>query len=248
MIKTLIVDDVKANRDSLEILINKFCPSLSLVGKAGNIKRAEELIRQEKPGLVFLDIEMPGGNGFELLENLKEITFEVIFVTAYDKYAVKAFKFCAIDYLLKPINITELKAAINKVTSAEQTISGVDLKAFIENFKNVSSDIEKIAISSHQGLDFVEIADLIRCEADGKYTKCILTNDKSIMSSKNLKEFELTLPKNQFYRIHHSHLVNMSHIKNYVKQEGGYLVMSNDEKIGISQRKKEDFLKQLSKI
>lgn len=248
MIKSAIVDDTKANRDTLEVLIEKYCPELKIVGKAANIQEAEIVLETQQPELVFLDIEMPGGTGFDLLERLDIVNFDIIFVTAYDKYAIRAFKFSAIDYLLKPINIRDLIHAVHKVTTKERFYSGNDLKEIIKNMRSGSSDNKKIAIASLQGLDFVPIDSLIRCEADGKYTLCILENGKRILSSKNLKEFEIILSEENFYRVHHSHLINMGHIKHYAKQDGGYLVMINDDEIGIAQRKKEDFLKQLNRI
>ena len=248
MTKAVIIDDTKANRDTLEVLIEKYCPELKIVGKAANIEEAELVLENKQPELVFLDIEMAGGTGFDLLERLDEINFDVIFVTAYDKYAIRAFKFSAIDYLLKPINIRDLIHAVNKVTTKERFYSGNDLKEVIRNMQGATSENKKLAIASHQGLDFVPIQNLIRCEADGKYTLCVLKNGKRILSSKNLKEFETILSGENFYRVHHSHLINMGHIKHYVKQDGGCLIMINDDKIGIAQRKKEDFLKQLNKI
>ncbi|NRA11459.1 MAG: response regulator transcription factor, partial [Crocinitomicaceae bacterium] len=172
----------------------------------------------------------------------------VIFVTAYDKYAIRAFQFSAIDYLLKPINIKDLIHAVYKITSKERLYSGDELKEVIKNLKGGTSENVKLAIASVQGLDFVPIKNLIRCEADGKYTLCVLDDGKRILSSKNLKEFETILSQENFYRVHHSHLINMMHIKQYEKQSGGHLIMINDDKVPISQRKKEDFLKQLNKI
>ncbi|PCI97350.1 MAG: DNA-binding response regulator [Flavobacteriales bacterium] len=248
MIKAVIVDDTKANRDTLEVLIKKYCPELKIVGTASNIQDAEVMIETQQPKLVFLDIEMPGGTGFDLLERLDIINFEVIFVTAYDKYAIRAFQFSAIDYLLKPINIKDLIHAVHKITSKERLYSGEELKEVVRNMKGGTSENKKLAIASVQGLDFVPIKNLIRCEADGKYTLCVLEDGKRILSSKNLKEFETILSEENFYRVHHSHLINMTHIKRYAKQDGGHLVMINDDKIGISQRKKEDFLKRLNKV
>ncbi len=245
-LKTLIVDDVKMNRDSLELLLKKYCTQVEVIGQANSIQKAQKIIEAEKIDLLFLDIEMPTGSGFELLARLKERNFDVIFVTAYDRYALKAFKVNALDYILKPIDIDELVKSVEKISVGKSNeIDNSRIEELFNSINFTQSD-NRFAISTLSGLEFVEIDDLIHCEADGKYTNCVFINGKKILSSKNLKEFETKLKSHQFIRVHHSHLINLKHVMSYVKEDGGYLLMSNNDHISISQRKKEDFLKAIN--
>ena len=249
MINAVIIDDEELGRTMLYNMLNKYCKSVNVVGQASSAKEGLELINKVSPGLVFLDIEMPGGSGFDLLEKTMDKNFEIIFTTAYNQYAVKAFKFNAIDYLLKPINIEELVASVNKVTdSALNTNVKSSIKNLLENYNSPNSKTNKIALPTQDGLEFVEIKDIIRCEADGKYTFCFLSSGKRLHSTRGLKDFEEQLNSYNFHRIHHAHFVNLDDIKNYFKGDGGYVLMSNGDNVTVSKRKKESFLKQLNKI
>lgn len=249
MINTVIIDDEELSRTVLNNLITKYCPQLTVVGLASSASTGLALINKASPDLVFLDIEMPGGSGFDLLKKIVDKNFALIFTTAYDQYALKAFKFCAVDYLLKPIDIEELMEATKKVENVKVN-SGFkeSIKNLLENYNAPNSKTNKIALPTLNGLEFVEIKDIIRCEADGKYTNCFLSSGKKLYSSKGLKDFEEQLSSYNFCRIHHAHLVNLDHIKNYFKGDGGYVLMSNGDNVMVSKRKKEDFLKQLNKI
>jgi two-component system LytT family response regulator len=247
MINTVIVDDEKKGRDLLQILLREHCPFINVVGVADDISKALELINLLNPELIFLDIQMPGGSGFDLLEKLGERKINVIFVTAYHEHAIKAFKFSALDYLLKPIDEEELVKAVKK---AEALIGKAPAPKEAEVLKanyNAGGN-GRLALSTSQGLVFVEIKDIERCEASGKYTTCFLVNTKEIIVTKNLKEFEDVLSEYNFIRIHHSHLINLEYIQQYHKGRGGYITMKSGSSITVSQRKKDEFLKRLNKI
>ncbi|MBS1765234.1 MAG: response regulator transcription factor [Bacteroidetes bacterium] len=248
MLQTLIVDDEKRGRELLKMILTTNCPEVKIIGEAANIKEAQQLIVQHEPDLVLLDIEMPGGSGFDLLTKFDEINFEIIFITAFDKYAIKAIKFSAMDYILKPVDEEELVKAIKR---AEENYNRKSNKERAGNLvSNAQKPVphQKIGLTSGEGLEFIEIKNILRCEADGKYTSVFLTDGKKLLVSKNLKEFEDLLTENNFFRIHHSHLVNLDYIKKYQSGRGGYVVMSDGSTITVSQRKKDDFLSSLKKI
>jgi len=247
MINTVIVDDEKKGRDLLQILLREHCPAVNVVGVAEDISKALDLINLLNPDLIFLDIQMPGGSGFDLLEKIGERKIHVIFVSAYHEHAIKAFKFSALDYLLKPVDEEELIKAVKKaetLTAKPQTSKEPELpKAGSGSGKN-----NRLALSTNLGLVFVEIKDIERCEAAGKYTVCYLADGKEIIVTKNLKEFEDVLSDYNFIRVHHSHLINLEYIRQYHKGRGGYIMMKSGSTITVSQRKKDEFLKRLNKI
>jgi len=247
MINTVIVDDEKKGRELLQILLREHCPMVNVVGVAEDITKALDLINLLNPDLIFLDIQMPGGSGFDLLEKLGERRINVIFVSAYHEHAIKAFKFSALDYLLKPVDEEELVKAVKK---AEAQITKAPVSKETEPAKtgHASGANSRLALSTNLGLVFVEIKDIERCEAAGKYTTCFLANGKEIIVTKNLKEFEDVLSDYNFIRVHHSHLINLEYIQQYHKGRGGYIMMKSGSTITVSQRKKDEFLKRLNKI
>jgi two-component system, LytTR family, response regulator len=249
MIKALIIDDEKKARETIRNMVNLYCSNLEIVGEAEEIKTAEQLIGSLKPDLVFLDIKMPNGSGFDLLTRLGNVDFRVIFITAYAEYAIKAFKFSAIDYILKPINPDELIASVNKVqTLAEKESLNERLEAFISNMAGISRDIKKIVLKTSDSIHVINVRDIIRCEADGNYTCFYLINDKKILVSNTLKEYDEMLAPYRFFRTHQSHLVNIDHIERYEKKSGGFLVMKDRSEVPVSVRKKEVLLSFLDKI
>ncbi len=250
MITAVIVDDEELGRNVLKNLIKKYIPSVQVVGEAASVKEAKKVIADAIPSLVFLDIEMPGGSGFDLLEQIEDPPFSVIFTSAYNQYAVKAFKYSAVDYLLKPIHIDELTAAVKKLSTPD---TKKDMRAALQHFmeslnQGGVSKSNKVALPTLDGLIFIDISNIIRCEADGKYTYCYVSNGKKHHSTRSLLDFEDQLSNRGFCRIHHAHLVNLDHIKNYVKGVGGYVVMSNGDTVVVSKRKKEEFIKRSKKI
>lgn len=250
MMKAIIIDDEELGRTVLKNLVQKYCREISIVGEASNIKEAKKVILETNPALIFLDIEMQGGSGFDLLEQMKGSDFSVIFTTAYNQYAVKAFRYSAVDYILKPINIDELLAAVKKVVNpTNKKVMQSSLDHFMDSHTNQGvSKNNKLALPTQEGLVFVDINDILRCEADGKYTHCFIMGGKKLYSTRSLKDFEEQLAPRGFCRIHHAHLVNLNHIKNYVKGDGGQVLMANGDSVIVSKRKKEEFLNRLNKI
>ncbi|MCE3277889.1 MAG: Sensory transduction protein LytT [Bacteroidetes bacterium] len=248
MINAIIVDDEKNGRILLQLLLKQYCPNVNVIETASSVEQALELINKLNPDLLFLDIELTNGSGFDILNEIENPDFSVIFVTAYDKYAVKAFKFSAIDYLLKPVDEEELIRAVKQAEKHKKENQYPSIEALSKNYNTLKYDSGKLALTTQTGLVFIEIKDLIRCEADGKYTNCYLVNGSKIVVSRNLKEFEDFLSEHNFIRIHNSHLVNMGFIKQYYSGRGGYVLMSDGSTVDVSQRKKEEFLKRLNKI
>src|SRR5436190_1171499 len=243
MINAVIIDDEPKNVRVLKNMLNEFCPEVSLLGEANDSNEGKELIQRKKPELVFLDIEMPYGNGFDLLNALMPIDFEVIFVTAFDKYMLQALKYSALDYLLKPVNIAELKAAVKHAeTRIKKNSINQQLTVLLENFKKHEPGLKKIAIPTADGFDFILIEDIVRCEAQGPYTRIFTKDSKKILVSKPLKEYESLLPDNIFLRIHNSHLVNLNFIKKYNRGRGGYIEMDDGTTLEVATRRKDEFL------
>lgn len=239
MTTAIIVDDKPANISTLEILLRDYCPAIEIIATATNIELAFEIIRQKRPAIIFLDIEMTGGNGFDLLRQFNPPFFETIFTTAYDQYAVRAFRENALDYLLKPIDIDALQQAVQK---AEQHIH---LKQTRDSLTTVlqratSSSNDKIALPIQEGYLFVEHRDVVRCEASGSYSYFHMVNGEKIMVSLNLRECEDLLPPVRFFRVHRSHIVNLKYVRKYAR--GGSAQLLDGTEVTIAANKKEDFL------
>ena len=249
MIQALIIDDEADGRDTLKMAIEKYCPEVSIQGIYETPEAGLAAIRSLKPDLVFLDVQMPHMSGFDLLQQLLPLTFEVIFVTAHDQYAIKAIRFSALDYLLKPVDIDDLMHAVKKVQERLQhKNSAFQYQSVLNNIQYRSGKIEKLAVPSFEGIDFFNTDDIIYCQADGNYTTLFLKNKQSKLISRNLKDFESLLVESGFCRVHHSSLINMKHIQKYVKGEGGYVILTDNYHVDISRRKKEEFLKLLDKL
>lgn len=244
--KAILVDDENGSRESLALLLEKYCPQVQVLAKADSMTSALTAVQKYEPELVFLDIEMPNGSGFDLLEKIKDIDFDVVFITAYDHYAIRAIKFSAVDYLLKPVDPEDLKNAVNRVE--EKRLSkkslGDKYKTLLSNVKS-ETKLKKVAIPDGDGLVFINLTDIIRCDSDGNYTYFILNNGKKIMSSRTLGEYEEMFEGENFFRVHRSHLVNLDHVKKYIKGEGGYVVLSDNSQVEVSRRKKIEFLEKL---
>ena len=241
-IRALIVDDELNNRENLHTLLGQYCKNVEVIGQAGSVDAAFMIIKSEKPDLVFLDIRMPEKDGFKLLESLNDITFEVIIVTAYNQYAIRAIKFCAVDYLLKPIDIVELSKAVEQVTQRiEQKQENERLKQLI-NHMHLKDAPFKIGLASQNKVDFVEISRIIRCKADNNYTHVFLDRQEKKTISKTLKEFEDLLKDHGFIRLHQSHLINASQRQSYQKNDGGSIQMADGYITLISRARKEETL------
>lgn len=247
-IKAVLIDDETNNNESLNSLIGKYCPTVEVVGIATNIESGISLISETSPEIVFLDIEMPFGSGFELLNKVAPINFAVIFVTAFDKYAINAIKYSALDYLLKPVDIQELKAAVQKaISNYEKTDLNKRVDNLLFNMTIRKSLTHKIALPSQEGLSFENVEDIICLNASGNYTIVYTKNNQKLLVTKTLKEFEDLLPEDFFCRIHHSYIINLNHVKKYLKGRGGMIEMENGLTIEVSIRKKNEFLSKFSK-
>ncbi len=243
MMRTLLIDDEPKNTRILRKLLEDFCPKVQVVGDAADINTAYTLIRETKPDLVFLDIEMPYGNAFDLLDKLMPVDFAIVFITAFDDYTLKAFKYSAIDYLLKPVDIEELKTAVNKAADRVNNRSiNQQLGNLLENLKSNQVQLQKIAVPSADGIVFMNVDQIIRCEASGSYTIIYSDGPLKTMASKSIKEYEDMLPPGIFCRIHNSHIINLNRIKKYHKGRGGYVVMDDGTSIEVASRRKDDFL------
>ena len=243
MIKAVIIDDEESAREALSGLLKNYCSEVDLQGMAKSIEDGRELILKCKPELVFLDIRMPRGSGFNLLEKLPEINFEVIFTTAYDQYALKAIKFSALDYLLKPIDVTELKAAVKKVGERkDQFVLNEKLEIFMENITTKNKQLTKIVVPMTDGFRVVEVKNIIRCQSDRNYTNLFLADGTRILSSRTLKEFEELLSEYSFFRIHQSHLINLNNVNHYTKGREGQVELSDGSKVDIARSKKAEFM------
>lgn len=249
MIKVIIVDDEQHCIDRLKSLfLTKFAYKLKLVGTASSVLSAYDLIVQEKPDLIFLDVQLNELTGFDLLSKFDKLSFDVIFTTAYEKYAVKAFKFSAIGYLLKPVDIDDLKLAIDKFSD---TIEQKDYKQKFDllyaNFKQLSLHDKKIAVPTLSGIEFIPVSSIIRCESDINYTTLYLTEKTKLVVAKTLKEFEELLTEYNFFRVHNSHLINLSFIKSYNKGKGGTVQLTDGSEVEVSTRRKEAFISKVMK-
>ncbi|MGM0612711.1 MAG: LytR/AlgR family response regulator transcription factor [Bacteroidota bacterium] len=237
MIQAIIVDDEKNSREALRILLEENCPDVEVTAEADGYQSAVKLINEMKPDLIFLDIQMPDGNGFRVLEDTQHINKEVIFTTAHDKFAIKAFKYSAMDYLLKPIDTGELKNAVEKVKNAKSSDVNSSIELLLENIRKKEKP-DKLVLSTIEGINVVSIQNIIHCQSDDYYTRFFFEEGKSILVSKTLKEYEQILKDHNFIRPHKSHLINIRHIKRYIKAES-YIVLTDSSQIPVSRRKRE---------
>ncbi len=235
----IIVDDESNNRENLRHLLIQHCPGIEIVGQAASVAEAMHLIRRASPEVVFLDIEMPGGDGFSLLEKLQPVDFQVIFVTAFDSYALNAIKFSALDYILKPIDKDELMGAVAKLKTLQN-----DQQPQLSNLNNfLKGESRKIALNLSDEIRLVELSNIIRIEADNNYCRFVLKNDETVLVSKHLGHFYDILKNQGFARVHQSHLISKACLEKYVKKDGGYLVLNNGDQVPVSRTQKEHVLK-----
>ena len=243
MIKAMIVDDEPYCCEALSILLQRYCPQVSVTGSYHSGADALMAIQQERPQLLFLDIEMPRMNGFELLENIKELPLQLIFTTSYDQYAIKAIRFSALDFLLKPIDREELQRSVQK--AEQRLLFPLQIDMLLLKLNNPAHHFHKIAIPTMEGLQMVTVDNILYCASDSNYTVLTLKDHQKVVASRTLKEIEELLEEYSFLRVHHSSLVNLNEISKYVKGEGGYLVMSDNASINVSRSRKESLLKKL---
>jgi len=242
-LNAVIIDDEKDAIETLVIIINEFCENINIVGTASNAKDAISTVTSTMPDIVFLDIEMPEINGFDLLKLLPSEKFSTIFVTAYNKYAVDAFRANAIDYLLKPINVNDLKSAINKVVKQNGEAKSIDVDSIIKQITNNS----KLQVASIDGIEYIDVKNIILITADKSYA-IIHLEDRTIISSRNLKFYEEKINNSHFYRAHNSYYINLNHVIKYSYKDGARIQLSNGQEIPISRSKRNEFQKIMSEL
>lgn len=249
-LKTIIIDDELSGREILKELVQLHCPDLTIVAICSNITDGQKEIEELDPDLVFLDIQMPNGSGFELLSRLQRIFFEVIFVTAFDQYALDAIKHSAADYLLKPVKVTDLKKAVEKVKSQLTSRQENERLKFLVEHAIITKDQrnQRIIIPTPGSYDFYPIRDIVRLESEANYTRFYFVDKTTILASKTMKEFEPLLLNNGFYRIHRSHMINLDYIRRYIKSGGGEVEMTDGSVIEVARDRKDEFLKKIQQL
>lgn len=247
--RTLIIDDEPDAINALKIIIEEFLPQLEIIGTYSDPLIARDELSKKKPDLVFLDINMPGLNGFELLESLPQRNFKTIFITAYDEYAIKAFKYSAVDYILKPIDIDELQQAVERALQTQINDDGQNELKYRKLFESINnSPAEKLVISTYEGIYYIDPQDIIFIQADSAYSKIILKEAAPLLVAKGLKELEELLPATNFFRNHHSFLINLNFVRKYTRADGGNIEMNNGDQIPLARRKKNDFYELMKQV
>jgi two-component system LytT family response regulator len=244
MITALLIDDDENLRSGMRGLLSLYAPEINIVGEADSVATGIEAIIKHQPQVIFLDIQLNDGTGFDILQQLVsklgKIHSNIVFITAHEQYAIKAFRFSALDFLLKPVDPDELQMVIGKLKGViEKSDNYAHIDLLLENIRKKVDNFKRIALSNSDGMHLFEISDIIRCESEDNYTKFYIKNSKPVLISKTLKEYEELLTEHGFVRIHQSHLINLSYLKSYIKKEGGYVIMADNSNLPISQRKKE---------
>lgn len=246
MLNAIIIDDEIRWIEELKLLLGEYCPGVNVLAQYCLSKEGLDAIKKLKPDLVFLDIEMPGMNGFELLEQFTEIPFAVIFTTCYDRYAIKAIRFSALDYLLKPVDTKELIRAIKRVEDKKDLPMAAQFQVLLNQIRVKGQDFNKLAVPTLEGFELIQTDQLMRCNANDNYT-CFYMKDKNkIMACRTLKEIEEQLKDFKFFiRVHHSHIVNLNEVVKYIRGEGGHLILSDGTSINVSKSRKDKLLNTL---
>ena len=249
MIRCVLIDDENNSLEMMEWLIKTYCPQVSIDAMCNSSEKGIEAIKKYKPDVVFLDIEMPHMNGFDMLEQFDKLFFDVVFCTAYDQFAIKAFKYSALNYLLKPVDPADLQETIRRLEEKKSSTSKDQIEMLLQNIRgNTKPAVQRIALTTNDGMIFVSTQDILYCEAESNYTSVVLNGGKKILVSKVLKDIDETLSGNDFCRIHNSFLININHIKKYVRGDGGYVIMENDVTISISRSRRQEFMELFSKF
>ncbi|NUY80843.1 response regulator transcription factor [Flavobacterium sp. MAH-1] len=244
MISALLIDDDANLRNGMKSLLERYAPDFDILGEADSVESGIKAMDTLRPQVVFLDIQLADGTGFDILEQLAQkhgsSTAHIVFITAHEQYAIKAFRFSALDFLLKPVDPEDLEKVIGKIRSVVTKNEGfAHIDLLLENIRKKVDNFKRIALSTSEGIHLFEISDILRCESEDNYTKFYIKGSKPVLISKTLKEYEDMLTEHGFERIHQSHLINLSYLKSYIKKDGGYVIMSDGSHLPISQRKKE---------
>jgi len=248
MIRTVLIDDETDSIRVLQKLLETYCPQVEVVGTAEGVETGLEVIQATHPDLLLLDIEMTQGNAFDLLNQLRPLTFQVIFVTAFDNYAIRASKYSAVDYLLKPVDIDELVSAVRRVAERSQQRNIIDqMQVFLDNMGTYSLAQQKMAVPTVDGLIFINLREVVRLEAKSSYTQINLENGEVLMATRTIKDYEDILPEALFCRIHNSHIINLQKIEKYHKGRGGYVILEDGSEIEVASRRRQEFMRRLLK-
>lgn len=249
MIRCVLVDDETDSLEVMEMLLKTYYPRVKVEAVCNSAEKGIAAINQYRPDVVLLDIEMPNMNGFDMLEQFDDLFFEVVFITAYHQFAIKAFRYSALNYLLKPVDPDDLLETIQRIEKKKTSPLKEQMELLMQTVRNDGNQtIPRIALTTSEGLLFVNTADIIFCESDSNYTKVVLKDKKKILVSKPLKEIDDTLSGNDFYRIHNSFLINLNHITKYVRGDGGYVVMDDGTPVSISRTRKLEFVELFSRF
>jgi two-component system LytT family response regulator len=242
----ILIDDESNSRNALHQKLITNCPEVNIIAECENGEQGIAAIEKQKPDIVFLDVEMPRMNGFVMLQKLQRRNFELIFTTAYDQYAIQAIRVCALDYLVKPIEVKALKEAVEKVRERKQSeIPNQRIETLLHNLVNEQHQKNRIAIPSQDAIQFVQLDDIVYLEAESNYTSIYMRDTARIFVARTLKDFEDLLPPILFFRVHHSFIINTNHMRKYLKGDGGQVLMSNGKMIDVSRRRKEEFIRML---
>ncbi|HXD93588.1 MAG TPA: LytTR family DNA-binding domain-containing protein [Bacteroidia bacterium] len=248
-LKIIIVDDEKRIRNSLVNVLKLHYPNVNVVAEAEDVTLAITAVKKHNPDVVLLDIKMPDGTGFDMIKQLMPLTFKIIFITAFDQYAIQAFKFSAIDYLLKPVIPEDLVNALQRVVQQlDIENSNTKLDVFMSNMSDLTRDKKKIVLNSHDKMHIISLNEVIRCEADRNYTQFFLFNKKSVLVSRPLKDYDDMLSEYGFFRCHHSHLINLEFVDRLEKKEGGILIMKDGSEVLVASRKYTELIAALHKF
>jgi two-component system LytT family response regulator len=248
MIRAVLIDDETDSIRVLRKLLETYCPQVEVVGTAEGVETGLAVIQATHPDVLFLDIEMTQGNAFDLLNQLRPVAFQVIFVTAFDNYAIRAFKYSAVDYLLKPVDIDELVSAVGRVAERSQQRNIIDqMQVFLDNMGTYSLSQQKMAVPTVDGLIFINLREVVRLEAKSSYTQIKLENGEVVMATRTIKDYEDILPETLFCRIHNSHIINLQKIEKYHKGRGGYVILEDGSEIEVASRRRQEFLRRLLK-
>jgi two-component system, LytTR family, response regulator len=250
MIQCILVDDEKNSLEMMEWLLTTYCPQVEIVAQCGSAEIGIAAIKHHQPDVVFLDIEMPHMNGFDMLEQFDRLDFEVVFCTAYDQFALRAFRYSALNYLLKPVDPDDLTETIRRIETRHAPPTHEQIVTLLQTMRQPTpvATPARIALTTSDGLVFVSTQDILYCEAESNYTKVVLAGGKKMVVAKVLKDIDETLSGDNFFRIHHSFLININHIKRFVRNDGGYVVMADDANIGISRSRRQAFMDMFPKF